>query len=334
MGRPVHSPSSVLRRLRPFLAPLAQSGRWLAHAVTRAVERVAGRADTWTMARRRLLAGPLAVLGLGVVAFSLFAGLGGVSSGSEPMVSSDPAVIAAGEQLFNLHCSSCHGIEGLGSSRAPAVVQEGAAGVDFYIRTGRMPLNNPNDEAIQHHPFFTDGQINQLDSYVAALPKILHLTNVASPGAPGIPTIQPLCTGTAANSPATLAAEKAGTAKCVTMSFGNSTFTLNCAQCHQIAGRGGLLSKANVIPSLQNASLLIAGEAMRIGPEPMPVFGSGQLSENQVSAVAHYVAYLKTPTHPGGFTISGFGPVAEGFVGIVVGLGLLLLVSRLIGNRG
>jgi ubiquinol-cytochrome c reductase cytochrome c subunit len=287
-----------------------------------------------TKARRRLLAGPLAVLGVGVVSFSLFAGLGGVSTASEPTVSTNPTVIAAGEQLYNLHCSSCHGVEGRGSSRAPAIIDEGAAAADFYLRTGRMPLNNPNDEAIQHHPYFTEGQIHQLDSYVAALPSITHTTQLGSPGAPAIPTIQPLCTGAAARSEASLAAEKKGTAKCVTLNFGSSTFTLNCAQCHQIAGRGGLLSKANVIPSIQNASLLVAAEAMRIGPKPMPVFGTGQLSENQVSAVAHYVEYLHQPPHPGGLTISGFGPVAEGFVGIIVGLGLLLIVSRLIGNRG
>jgi ubiquinol-cytochrome c reductase cytochrome c subunit len=282
----------------------------------------------------RLLAGPVAVLGVGIVIFSLFAGFGGVSTASEPMVSTNPAVIQAGAQLYDLHCSSCHGNEGEGSARAPAVIYEGAAGADFYLRTGRMPLNNPNDEAIQGHSQFTEGQIRQLDSYIAALPSITHTTDLLSPGAPGIPTIQPLCTGAAATDNSQLALEQAGKATCVTLSFGQSTFTLNCAQCHQIGGHGGLLSKANVIPSLQNASLLVAAEAMRIGPKPMPVFGSGQLTENQVSAVAHYVEFLHNPTHPGGYTLSGFGPVAEGFVGIVVGLGLLLIVSRLIGNRG
>jgi ubiquinol-cytochrome c reductase cytochrome c subunit len=294
------------------------------------------RSRTMGAGQRRLLAGPLAVLALGVLAFSLFDAFGGTSKAAEPMVSSDPTVIAAGEALFNTHCSSCHGVAGVGSSRAPAVIFEGAAGADFYLRTGRMPLNNPNDEAIDHHRFFTEGQIRQLDSYVAALPAIhgLNEKELGAPGAPGIPTVLPLCTGPAASDAAQLAAEQAGTATCVTLSFGNSTFALNCAGCHQIAGKGGLLSKGDVIPSLQNASLLTASEAMRIGPEPMPLFGAGQLNENQVSAVAQYVHYLGKPQHPGGLVISGFGPVAEGFVGIIVGLGLLLLVSRLIGNRG
>jgi ubiquinol-cytochrome c reductase cytochrome c subunit len=309
-------------------------GRWLAGRVTRPAEWMGARTDRWTSTRRRLVAGPLAVVALGVIAFSLFAGFGGKSTAAEPQVSTDPSVIQAGENLFNTHCSSCHGVDGKGSTRAPALIYEGAAGADFYLTTGRMPLNNPNDEAIAHHPFFTAGQIRQLDSYIADLPTIDHVTHEESPGNPAIPTIQPLCTGAAASDPAELAKEENGTAPCVTLSFGNSTFALNCSQCHQIAGRGGLLSKADVIPSLQNASLIVAAEAMRIGPEPMPVFGSGQLSNNQVSAVAQYVQWLHHPSHPGGLTISGFGPVAEGFVGIIVGLGLLLLVSRLIGNRG
>jgi ubiquinol-cytochrome c reductase cytochrome c subunit len=295
--------------------------------------RLRSRLRSFSKGRRRLLAGPLAVLGIGVLIFSLFASLGGGSSGAtEPVISSSPAVLAAGEQLYNLHCSSCHGVGGYGSSRAPAIYNEGAAGADFYLRTGRMPLNNPHDEAIAGHPYFNEGQIQQLDSYIAALPNIDHITAPASPGDPSIPTIQPLCKGPQTS--AQLAAQQKGTATCVTLSFGQSTFALNCAQCHQIGGHGGLLSKANVIPTLQNASLLVAAEAMRIGPHPMPVFGTGQLTENQVSAVAHYVEFLHNPTHPGGYTISGFGPVAEGFVGIVVGLGLLLIVSRLIGNRG
>ena len=292
------------------------------------------RTGAWSTARRRLLAGPLAGLAVGALCFSLFAGFSGTSTAAQPTISTDPVVLAAGEHLINSECSSCHGVGGHGTSRAPSIIAEGAAGVDFYIRTGRMPLNNPNDEALQHHSDFTEGEIEQLDSYVAALPKIDHVSNAGAPGDPGIPVIQPLCTGAAASDPATLAQERKGTSPCVTLSFGSTTFTLNCAQCHQIAGRGGLLSKADVIPTIQNASLLVAVEAMRIGPEPMPVFGPGQLNENQVSAVAHYVEYLHQPSHPGGLTISGFGPVAEGFVGIVVGLGLLLLVSRLIGNRG
>jgi hypothetical protein len=35
----------------------------------------------------------------------------------------------------------------------------------------------------------------------------------------------------------------------------------------------------------------------------------------------------------GGFPIGGRGPVAEGFVGWVIGLGLMVFAARLIGTR-
>jgi ubiquinol-cytochrome c reductase cytochrome c subunit len=284
-----------------------------------------------TTLRRRMLAGPLAVLAIGAAGFGLFAALGSSTSAAPAAVSTDSATILAGEQLYNQTCSSCHGVAGAGSSRAPALTFVGAAAADFYLTTGRMPLNDPHDEPLRHHPGFTSAQIKDIVSYVAALPRITG----SSGSGPGIPTVLPLCPGSKSSNPTTIENEqRAGTATCVTLSFGQETYSLNCAQCHQIAGRGGLLSKGNVIPTLQNANLTQTAEAMRIGPGSMPKFGDEQLTEVQVSAIAHYVHYLQRPNHAGGLTISGFGPVAEGFVGIIVGLGLLLLVSRLMGTRG
>ncbi|MGH9060418.1 MAG: c-type cytochrome, partial [Acidimicrobiales bacterium] len=139
--------------------------------------------------------------------------------------------------------------------------------------------------------------------------------------APGIPSVLPLCT-------------QQQTTGCVTLSAGQQDFSLNCAQCHQGVASGGMLSKGNVVPSLLNADSTQVAEAIRIGPKPMPVFGTGQLSDQQMSSIARYVEYLHHPANRGGLGISHFGPVAEGFVGIVGGFGLLLLLSRLIGTRG
>lgn len=280
--------------------------------------------------RRRLLAGPLAVVGVAVLAGSFLFGLGGTSSASQPKVSTNPTIIRAGENLYNEHCSSCHGVDGVGG-RGPKLIFAGAAASDFYLQTGRMPLNDPNDEPLRHHRWFSQPQIIAINSYIAALPKI----NGVKGSGPGIPAILPLCPASQSHNNSQIAAQQAkGTAKCVTLSFGQHTFALNCAQCHQIAGSGGMLSKGFVIPTLQNASLDELGEAMRIGPMPMPKFGTGQLNHVQMSAVARYVKYLQQPDHPGGLRISGFGPVAEGFVAIILGLGLLLLIARLMGTRG
>ncbi len=333
----IRTPSPWLRRLRPlgrligaYVELLCAVAGAVARPLQRVLDRIGHAASGWSGVRRGLVAGPLAAVGLSAVAFSLFAGFGGVSTAANAPVSTSQADITAGQQLYDIHCSSCHGAAGVGGSRGPELITAGAADADFYLSTGRMPLNNPNQEALRHHRFFSDGQIRQLVAYVNALPEI----NGVKPSGPTIPSIIPLCAGQADTQQATdLTKQQQGKGTCVTLSFGASTYALNCAQCHQIAARGGLLSKGNVIPSLQNATLLQAVEAMRVGPKPMPVFGTGQLNELQASAVAHYVEFLRTPDARGGLTISGFGPVAEGFVGIIVGLGLLLVLSRLIGAR-
>jgi len=95
-----------------------------------------------------------------------------------------------------------------------------------------------------------------------------------------------------------------------------------------------MLSKGNIVPSLHNASITQVLEAIRIGPKPMPIFGNNQLSDRQASAIAQYVQSLHYPANPGGLGIGHFGPIGEGFVGIIVGLGVLLVASRLMGNRG
>ena len=69
---------------------------------------------------------------------------------------------------------------------------------------------------------------------------------------------------------------------------------------------------------------------MLIGPGQMPAFAFSQRDQD---AVATYVDYLQRAPSPGGFSIGGIGPVPEGFVGWVVGMGLLLLVAYLIGRR-
>ena len=53
----------------------------------------------------------------------------------------------------------------------------------------------------------------------------------------------------------------------------------------------------------------------------MPVFGAQTLSDQQVSDVAAYVQYLHHPDDRGGLGLGHLGPIPEGFVGWVVGMG-------------
>jgi ubiquinol-cytochrome c reductase cytochrome c subunit len=212
----------------------------------------------------------------------------------------DADQVAAGRSLFVAHCSSCHGFEAEGTRNGPSLVHAGAASADFYLRTGRMPLNDPAAQPVRHRPAFPPDQISALVAYVASLD-----------AGPPIPTVLP-----------------------GDLAHGNELFSINCAQCHNDAGAGGALGYGDIVPPLRNSSSIDVVEAARIGPKPMPVFGSQTLSDQQVADIAAYVQYLHHPEDRGGLGLGHLGPIPEGFVGWVVGMGALLLVCRLIGTRG
>ncbi len=285
------------------------------------IGRLRRRTEALPTGQRRLLAGPLAIVGLGVIAFSTLSITGTVHGAAQP--STNPADIAAGQQLYTAHCQSCHGINGVGGvNGAPELIDAGAAAADFYLTTGRMPLNNPSDQPIRHRPYFDPHQIFLIVSYVNALPEI----NGATKHGPGIPTILPECPTSEQNDN-----HPPG---CVTLAEGQINYLLDCSQCHHANQAGGMLSKGYVVPGMRNSTPTQVAEAARVGPKPMPVFGPGQLSEAQLSAIANYVDFLNHNSQHGGLSISRWGPVAEGFVGILLGLIIILIFVRLIGTRG
>jgi ubiquinol-cytochrome c reductase cytochrome c subunit len=119
------------------------------------------------------------------------------------------------------------------------------------------------------------------------------------------------------------------------LSVGADLFSLNCAACHTITGAGDALAYGTNAPSLQNRSVTSqqVAEAIRIGPANMPRI-SGNLSDSQVRDVVAYVTQLiQHPANPGGAGLGGVGPVAEGFVALLIGVGGLVLVCFWIGER-
>ncbi|HET6963135.1 MAG TPA: c-type cytochrome [Acidimicrobiales bacterium] len=278
---------------------------------------------------RRLVRGPILLFVMALVVFAVLFVSESPARSADSVVSTNQTDIDNGAVLFQAHCQSCHGYQGKGGvvNGAPALVNVGAAAADFYLTTGRMPLNAPNNEALRHHAAFSDKEIRELDAYINALPSI---TGSGTAG-PTIPTPEPLCPKAQQTSPSTADLQSTDPG-CVTLSEGQELYAINCAQCHQAAGSGGMLSKGNVVPSLHNANIVQAMEAPIVGPKPMPVFT--QFTNAQLSAIAQYVQYLNHPDDPGGAGISHFGPVAEGFVGILIGFVLLWFAARMIGNRG
>ena len=74
-------------------------------------------------------------------------------------------------------------------------------------------------------------------------------------------------------------------------------------------------------------------EAVRTGPQQMPVFGPGAIPDEDLAAIIGYLKHLdEEPT--GGFTLGSIGPVSEGLFGWIVGIGGLSLFAVWIASRG
>jgi len=212
-----------------------------------------------------------------------------------------------GEALFESSCSSCHGTEAEGSALAPDLQGLGPATVDFWVSTGRMPLADAAAQATIKPPRFNTAQTLDIAGFVASL----------APTSPAYPNGIPYVNTKSAN-----------------LSLGNRLFVLNCAACHTITGAGDALANGAYAPSLHAATATQVAEAIRTGPGNMPVFGPGEFSNAQVADIVAYVTGpIQHPTNRGGFGLGGIGPVAEGFVALLFGVGGLMLVAFWLGER-
>ena len=211
--------------------------------------------------------------------------------------------IPVGDALFETFCSSCHGTEAEGTVRAPNLLGLGPATVDFWVSTGRMPAEDPDSvEAPQKPPKLSPKQALQISAFVNSL----------DPAEPAIPNVH---------------------LKTADLAVGADLYALNCAACHTITGAGDELAFGTFAPSIRAANPTQVAEAMRIGPANMPRF-TGNLTDSQVRDVVAYVTgILQHPNNPGGFALGGVGPVAEGFVALLFGVGVLALICFWIGER-
>ena len=215
--------------------------------------------------------------------------------------------IPSGQALFQANCASCHGTDAYGTDRAPNLVGLGAATVDFWVSTGRMPLAISAIQAMRKPPRFDRQQTLEIVAYVTSL----------TPGGvingPAIPSVNLAHTD---------------------LATGNTLFVLNCAACHTITGSGDALAEGYFAPTLHKANARQIVEAMRTGPGNMPRFSRGTLSDKQVADIVAYVrGPIQNPTNRGGLGLGGIGPVAEGFVALLIGVGGLMLVAFWIGDR-
>jgi ubiquinol-cytochrome c reductase cytochrome c subunit len=113
---------------------------------------------------------------------------------------------------------------------------------------------------------------------------------------------------------------------------GREVYAANCLACHGAGGQGASVGGGAVAPNLGGATPTQIAEAARIGPGVMPPFTEGQISQEDMDSLVRYVVSLRDANDRGGLGLGHVGPVVEGLVGWVIGLGLLLLVVRLTGS--
>jgi ubiquinol-cytochrome c reductase cytochrome c subunit len=248
--------------------------------------------------RRRLanVAGLMTALVLTGALYSVFAPAQAADDTSES------AAEAAGRELYERSCITCHGenLEGV-PNRGPSLIGVGEAAVYFQVHTGRMPLARQEADAPDKPAVFSDEEIDQLMAYVQA-----------NGGGPTLPS---------------------GDLRDGDLAEGGELFRLNCASCHNFVGEGGALSSGKAAPSLADANDLEIYTAMLTGPENMPVFGDNQLTPEEKRSIINYVQTIRETADPGGAGIGRIGPVGEGLVIWVVGIGALLFGVFWMGSK-
>ncbi len=249
-------------------------------------------------ARRRLanVAGLLAALVLTGAMYSVFAPAQAADDTTES------AAEAAGRELYEQSCISCHGVNLDGvEGRGPSLIGVGEAAVYFQVHTGRMPLVRQEADAPDKPAVFSAEEIDQLMAYVQA-----------NGGGPTLPS---------------------GDLRDGDLAEGGELFRLNCASCHNFVGEGGALSAGKQAPSLKDANDLEIYTAMLSGPSNMPVFGDNQLTPEEKRSIINYVQTISSQADPGGAGIGRIGPVGEGVVIWVVGVAVLMFGIFWMGSK-
>ncbi|WP_245158985.1 cytochrome c [Blastococcus sp. TF02A-35] len=267
-------------------------------ATSRPVDRARARRRSKQRRRVANVAGLMASLVLTGSLYSVFA-----PAQAAEDTTSESAAEAAGRELYERSCITCHGenLEGE-PNRGPSLIGVGEASVYFQVHTGRMPLVRQEAQAPDKPAVFSDAEIEQLMAYVQA-----------NGGGPELPPGGNLRDGDLAE--------------------GGELFRLNCASCHNFVGEGGALSSGKYAPSLKDATDLEIYTAMLTGPENMPVFGDNQLTPEEKRSIINYVQTVKFQADPGGAGIGRIGPVGEGLVIWVVGIGALMFGIFWMGSK-
>ncbi len=250
--------------------------------------------------RRRKITAPALLLLALVIVGNAYAFIGAtVTTPGATASNARSTMVTEGREIFLRGCSSCHGLNAEGGGVAPSLVGVGAASVDFQVGTGRMPMADMSVQAIRKPSRYTAAETAALAEYVASL----------APG-PAIPGA------------AQLTFERDGNT-----AEGGELFRTNCAMCHNAAGQGGALTQGKHAPSLMGVEPRHIYEAMITGPQSMPVFGDKAITPQEKLSIIKWIKSVENEKGLGGASLGKVGPVTEGLMGWVGGIGLLIAIS-------
>jgi ubiquinol-cytochrome c reductase cytochrome c subunit len=248
--------------------------------------------------RRHKAAGPLLLI-FALLAIGTTFSVASATVKESQNVFARSASIEEGKQIFLKGCSSCHGLNAEGGAIAPSLVGVGAASVDFQVGTGRMPMADMSTQAMRKDPLYDAEETAALAAYVASL----------APG-PAIPA------------ESSLNYERDGST-----AEGGELFRNNCAMCHNFAGQGGALSQGKYAPTLMGVEPKHIYEAMVTGPQSMPVFSDKTITPEEKLSIIKWIKSAEKEPNLGGASLGRVGPVTEGLLGWVLGLGMLIGVA-------
>jgi ubiquinol-cytochrome c reductase cytochrome c subunit len=273
--------------------PLAGSRRGLLRRRPAAGSPAAAARDRRRSKQRRRVANVAGLMAALVLTGVGYSSLAPGANAAEDSTGNPSSAIEAGQELYTRSCITCHGsnLEGV-EDRGPSLIGVGEAAVYFQVHTGRMPLVRQEAQASERPSIFSEEEIDQLMAYIQE-----------NGGGPTLPS---------------------GDLRDGDLAEGGELFRLNCASCHNFVGAGGALSSGKRAPSLGESDDMTIYTAMLSGPENMPVFGDNQLTPDEKRSIINYVQTIKAQADPGGAGIGRAGPVAEGLVIWVVGIGALL----------
>ncbi|WP_436787234.1 cytochrome bc1 complex diheme cytochrome c subunit [Yinghuangia sp. YIM S10712] len=234
----------------------------------------------------------------------LYAAFAPAKSAQAENAPSSLSAVEEGKKLFLSGCSSCHGLNGQGTSDGPSLVGVGAAAVDFQVMTGRMPMQQQGPQAPAKPPVYTQAQSDQLGAFIASL----------GPG-PAVPREEEY----------RLDGD---------LQEGGELFRTNCSQCHNFAGEGGALPDGRYAPALTDVDPKHIYEAMLTGPQNMPSFPDTVIPPEQKKNIVTFIENTtQDEPNPGGLGLGRLGPVSEGLFVWIFGLGFLIAAAIWIAAR-